>query len=210
MRKIPRQARSRALVDRLVEATGSVIAARGLEFTTTNHIAAEAGVDIASLYQYFANKEELIEAWLEHLANQQIKLAETYLSGIDLAMATPRDIAHGALTLGLSALRADPVVMELARHWMHLSIHRPMMILEQELLRVAAIYFRQHFHRYPIEDLHIRLYVLANSTMATVGRHLSEDRPVIRDEQLIDTLVTMIVLMLTDATDVSAQVLAAE
>ncbi|MFX9866833.1 helix-turn-helix domain-containing protein, partial [Acinetobacter baumannii] len=48
---------------------------RGLEFTTTNHIAAEAGVDIASLYQYFSNKEDLIEAWQEQLAEDLIRLA---------------------------------------------------------------------------------------------------------------------------------------
>ncbi|MEL0028099.1 MAG: TetR/AcrR family transcriptional regulator, partial [Perlucidibaca sp.] len=167
----------------------------------TNHIATEANVDIASLYQYFNHKEELIEAWLEHLANQLIVLAGRYLEKLDLRRASVREIAQGALQLGLSALRADPVVMELARHWQHLSIHRPMMILERELLRVAAIYFRQQFQRYPIEDLHIRLYVLANSTMATVGRHLSEDRPVIRDEELIDTLVDMIVLMLEHGAD---------
>lgn len=200
MRKIPRQERSRALVRSLVAATGRVIAMRGLEFTTTNHIAAEAGVDIASLYQYFSNKEDLIEAWQEQLAEDLIRLAGSYLSGLNLAEVTPREIAHGALTLGLSALRADPVVMELARHWMHLSVHRPMMILEQELLRVASIYFRQHFQRYPIDDLHIRLYVLANSVMATVGRHLSDDRPVIRDDQLVDTLVEMIVCMLVSPT----------
>ncbi|MFY0057134.1 hypothetical protein ABTP94_19120, partial [Acinetobacter baumannii] len=77
-------------------------------------------------------------------AEDLIRLAGNYLSGLNLAEVTPREIAHGALTLGLSALRADLVVMELARHWMHLSVHRPMMILEQELLRVASIYFRQH------------------------------------------------------------------
>ena len=40
----------------LVEATGRLVVARGVEATTMNHIAKEAGVDIASLFQYFANE----------------------------------------------------------------------------------------------------------------------------------------------------------
>lgn len=196
MRKHPKQQRSRDLVNRLIAATGRTIQTRGLEFTTTNHIATEAGVDIASLYQYFNNKEELIEAWLETLADELITLGAGYLAGLDLKQASPREMAQGGLTLGLAALRANPVVMELAKHWSHLSIHRPMIIMEQKLLSVAAIYFRQHFQRYPIADLHIRLYVLANSVMATVGRHLSEEHQVIADEDLIATLVDMIVLVL--------------
>jgi AcrR family transcriptional regulator len=56
MRKQPHQARARQRVDALIDAAAQEIADRGLLETTTNHIAARAGVSIGSLYQYFEDK----------------------------------------------------------------------------------------------------------------------------------------------------------
>src|SRR5579859_8145808 len=66
-RRKPTQERSRQVVAALLEATAQVIAERGLAQTTTNHIAARAGVSVGSLYQYFANKEELLAALFDKL-----------------------------------------------------------------------------------------------------------------------------------------------
>jgi AcrR family transcriptional regulator len=59
-RKAPRQRRSQQTVDRIVEAAARVFNEDGYPSTTTNEIAAEAGVSIGSLYQYFPNKDSLL------------------------------------------------------------------------------------------------------------------------------------------------------
>src|SRR3954464_6272927 len=64
-RKHPRQARSRATVDTVLEATARVLVKRGFDGLTTNIVADAAGVSIASLYQYFPNKEALVAALIE-------------------------------------------------------------------------------------------------------------------------------------------------
>jgi AcrR family transcriptional regulator len=61
-RRAPRQQRSRATVDALVEAAAHVLAARGWEKFTTNEVARVAGASIGSLYQYFPDKLALAEA----------------------------------------------------------------------------------------------------------------------------------------------------
>ena len=57
MRKQPRQQRSQQMVADLVEACALVIARDGLARLSTNLIAAEAGVSVGSLYQYFASRK---------------------------------------------------------------------------------------------------------------------------------------------------------
>jgi AcrR family transcriptional regulator len=64
-RKLPRQTRSRQTVDRLLDAADRLLAREGLLAFNTNAIAAEAGIDIASLYQYFPGKESIAYALLE-------------------------------------------------------------------------------------------------------------------------------------------------
>lgn len=59
-RKRPRQDRSRATVDALLEATADILVRHGYAGLTTNRIADRAGVNIASLYQYFPGKEAIV------------------------------------------------------------------------------------------------------------------------------------------------------
>jgi AcrR family transcriptional regulator len=62
MRKEPRQARSRATVEAIIQAGAHVLGDQGWSGFTTNEVADVAGVSIGSLYQYFPNKLALIEA----------------------------------------------------------------------------------------------------------------------------------------------------
>ena len=56
-RKRPRQARSKATFDALLEAAARVLVDEGYERANTNRIAEVAGVGIGSLYEYFPNKD---------------------------------------------------------------------------------------------------------------------------------------------------------
>jgi AcrR family transcriptional regulator len=64
----PRQQRSRHKVQLIFEATTRLLEKRGLEALTTNAIAASAGVSIGTLYQFFPNKEAI----LENLADREM------------------------------------------------------------------------------------------------------------------------------------------
>lgn len=69
VRKSPRQSRSRATVEAILEATARILVEQGYEALTTNHVALRAGVSVGSLYQYFPNKQSLVRALLDrHLA----------------------------------------------------------------------------------------------------------------------------------------------
>ncbi len=61
LRRIPRQARSQQTVDFILEAAAYILSEEGIEGFTTNRVAERAGVNIASLYQYFPNKSAILE-----------------------------------------------------------------------------------------------------------------------------------------------------
>jgi AcrR family transcriptional regulator len=64
-RRVPQQVRSRSRFERVLEVTGELVVSRGVESVNTRVIAAAAGIPVASLYQYFADKEEVLLAIIE-------------------------------------------------------------------------------------------------------------------------------------------------
>ncbi|MAR89812.1 MAG: TetR/AcrR family transcriptional regulator [Pseudomonadota bacterium] len=72
-KKWPRQARSRATFEALVEACTQLLAERGYQGVTTNHVAERAGVAIASLYEYFPNKDALVAQVAEQLVQRVMR-----------------------------------------------------------------------------------------------------------------------------------------
>lgn len=114
-RRMPRQARSRALVEAILEATARVLAERGYAGTNTNLIAERAGVSVGSVYQYFPNKDSLITALHERHAAEIHAALESVL-----AAAQPR---------GLRGHLAAIVHAWLAAHQVEPELHR---VLEKE------------------------------------------------------------------------------
>jgi AcrR family transcriptional regulator len=114
-RKEPRQERARATVDAILAASARVLVREGYDRASTNRIAAEAGVSVGSLYQYFPSKEALVAALIEKHSTEMVRFLE------ERAMRHPpnapirtmvREVVHAMV----EAHRVDPklhrVVME--------------------------------------------------------------------------------------------------
>jgi AcrR family transcriptional regulator len=64
-RRMPKQERSRRLVEAVIEAARRVLADGGPDALTTVNVATRAGVSVGSLYQYFAGRDALLFAVYE-------------------------------------------------------------------------------------------------------------------------------------------------
>ena len=64
-RRAPVQERSRRRVEAILDATERLVVERGVEALSTREIAVAAGVPVASLYQWFADKEGVLLALVE-------------------------------------------------------------------------------------------------------------------------------------------------
>jgi AcrR family transcriptional regulator len=64
-RRVPAQERSRARVQRILDEAAALVVERGVDALSTRDIAQAADVPVASLYQYFADKEDVLLALAE-------------------------------------------------------------------------------------------------------------------------------------------------
>ena len=62
LRRVPQQARSRALIQRVLDSAEELLASEGVEALTTTRIAGEANVAVGSLYQYYPDKRAIVDA----------------------------------------------------------------------------------------------------------------------------------------------------
>lgn len=81
MRREPTQQRSRQRVEQILDAAADLIVEQGVEGLSTRTIAARAGTPVASLYQYFADKNEIILALVQRdTAEMDERVAEAVAS----------------------------------------------------------------------------------------------------------------------------------
>lgn len=105
-RKLPRQTRSRATVDALLEAATQVLVEHGYEKTTTARVAERAGVSVGSLYQYFPNKEALVAALIERHASELVRVAEAAFARLE--DASLEDGLKAIIRVGVDTHRISP------------------------------------------------------------------------------------------------------
>ena len=101
MRRRPTQERSRATVERILAAGRSVLLERGVEGASTNRIAAAAGVGPGTLYQYFPDKEAILERVVERAVDDlEARITRAFLG----SLRAGDDAVRGHLEALLDAL----------------------------------------------------------------------------------------------------------
>ena len=86
-KKQPRQSRSIATVAAIVEAATYILSRGGLADFTSNKVAERAGVNVASFYQYFPNKEALLFHIVQRTWDEQLARLEPILTSGDASPA---------------------------------------------------------------------------------------------------------------------------
>lgn len=178
------------MVETLVQAAALEIGERGLDATTTNHVAARAGVSIGSLYQYFDTKDAIVEALMQ-------RHAERLLVAVAARLRTQPDsdvraVTRRVLKSVFDVVAADPAQRELIRHWHQLRTGPTFRALEQRMLEHCRVYLLRHHTEYRIADLPAALFVVINSLHYTVAHYMSLDEPLLSQRQVIDALADMV------------------
>lgn len=191
MPRKPRQARSLATVNAIVDAGFLCLARYGLVGTTTNHIAEVAGISTGSLYEYFANKEAVYAAMSERFLADIGEMVRAYtpkVSRMEIGEAI-RTLAQGFAEL-LS--RNDGRYLHLVRYILLADSRDFSEQVSKLLMDFVVQYLLNHPQYMRLKDLQTMVYIVINAGIFNIMRFLSSDNPPMSFETLIDGFARLV------------------
>ena len=109
-----------------------------------------------------------------------------------------RETVEGAIRFGFAVLHSrDGLYLELVRNWHRLPTNRVADALQQHFMELSRLYFIKHYRDYPIEDLQVRVFIVANSVLFTMVRHASQNDALLREDDIAAGLTDMVVGYMT-------------
>ena len=189
-RKQPRQGRARQTVQRLLDAAAELVEEQGLESLTTNRIAERAGVNIASLYQYFPNKEAivaaLVESWLQDVTRL---LGEVLVLKVDMPIEESTRLWCQA---GLMYFRQRPALLALLLKVQQNPEQWPAVRqLEYRVMEIMRRFLLPRRDELATPDLDLAIQVAYTASASLLIRQLADPMSYYRDEQLVEEVVRL-------------------
>ncbi|HET9731221.1 MAG TPA: TetR/AcrR family transcriptional regulator [Acidimicrobiales bacterium] len=144
----------------LLDATAQVLADVGIDKASTNKIARQANVAVGSIYQYFPNKEALIDALVEDRMQRLGDLVRTRMAALE--SSTFPAAAEAMLRAVIEFLRREPgLVPVLMTHAFSVSDKGVAGQLRAESESLARAFLEQLDDR-AVPDLDIAVFVSTN------------------------------------------------
>ena len=191
IRKKPQQQRAKLIVDHILQAAQICIVEQGLMHITTPKIAEKAGVSVGSLYQYFENKEEIIQELLRRKSeNLGLALKQMVVTQEQLSI---QEIIPLSIQFGFDVMRAESgFFIEVLKHWHGYNHSEAAQILEKHFFELGMYLFNRFYRHWDFETLKHKSFVIINSTLFTMMRYVSNNSFLISEQQLRDKLSNMI------------------
>ena len=195
MRKKPQQQQAKLIVDHILQAAQICIVEQGLMQITTPKIAEKAGVSVGSPYQYFENKEEIIQELLRRKSeNLGLALKQMVITQEQLSI---QEIIPLSIQFGFDVMRAESgFFIEVLKHWHGYNHSEAAQILEKHFFELGMYLFNRFYRHWDFETLKNKSFVIINSTLFTMMRYVSNNSFLISEQQLRDELSNMILAYL--------------
>jgi AcrR family transcriptional regulator len=193
MRKVPKQERSRQMVERIIQSGRQALVRDGYANFTTNKVADAAGVSPGSLYQYFPDKAAIVDEiidryWGEVSTRVAGTLRET--DGVEVArdpVAAVR-VVNAAL---VSALEQDSALMRIVIDEIPPArIRERRAVLEQRIMDVVTTYLVVAMNLSAAEAA-TRSWVMVLTMEALSARWVLEQPAHVSRDDFIDELTAL-------------------
>lgn len=190
MPRKPQQSRSKATVDAIVEAGFRSVASHGTG-TTTRQIAETAGISIGSLYEYFANKEDVFTAMQQRFVQDVVVLIQ---DTTPLIVQMPPDQGTRLLLTRFGELlqRNDGRYLMAARQLVGSDSLHYAEPVRQMLMQLVMAYIISKPQYVVTGDVQTLAYIMINAGIFMMLHHLVDPNPPISFDQLCDGLADIV------------------
>jgi AcrR family transcriptional regulator len=189
LRRTPTQDRAHQTIEVLLQATAQVLVEVGYARLSTNRVAKRAGVSVGTLYQYFSDKDALVEALARRVAERQLAvIAEQLAHSVDAPLeSTVRSLIQGVV----EAKRVEPELSQalaagVPRHG-QLDHERSTL---RRMTEVVSAALRRRADVRPL-NAEIAAFTLVYSTFAVIQGALGDRPELLADDALADSLVEL-------------------
>lgn len=191
MPRKPTQKRAKATVEAIVEAGFICVAKRGLEATSTRHIADAAGIGVGSLYEYFSNKDEIYQLMYARLVDE---VGVTIRGLVPELVKLPISDAIRRILYAVGALlqRDDKRYLRCARYALQADMKMDMEPLAKLLMEVILQYVMHQPRYMKVRNIPTMNYIFIHGGIYTLMHHLSERNPALSYDALVDGLADMV------------------
>lgn len=191
MPRKPRQKRSRATVDAIIEAGFICVAEKGTDDTTTRHIADKAGIGVGSLYEYFANKEAIYDAMNQRFVEEVVAMIQPMMADL-VRMKITEMIQTLLKSFEILLRRNDDRYLKCVRHAMRVDIKDYMGPITKILAELVMQHLMHHPENMRVRNIPTMTYIFINGGIFAVVRHLSDPNPPISFDELAQGLSDMV------------------
>jgi AcrR family transcriptional regulator len=190
-RKLPQQSRSRATVEAILEGAIRVLERHGPEELSTSRVAELAGVSVGTLYQYFENREAIVDALQER---EFERAGEMLASTLSSSAFTSERALTKAVVGGLLALYRQAPTLHRLLAVGGLQLGLAGRVQEFDLLMVSRLRAFFDATPWPIrkDKTHATAFVLYQSVRASLLAYLLEQPAGLSDEDLVSELTDLI------------------
>jgi AcrR family transcriptional regulator len=187
-RKLPSQARSRFTVDAILEAAADILVRDGYARLTTNRIAERAGVNVASLYQYFPGKDAIVaELRRRHGAAERTAVRETLVRRGEHGLEST---LRALISRGVAAHAVSPALHRAFAEHMPARRYRDI----EEADAPVFIEMRRFLERSTegVPDVEFALWMVATVAHAVIHNGIVERPEDVANGRLVDELVLLL------------------
>lgn len=190
MPRVPKQSRSKATVDAIVEAGFLAVAERSPS-VSTRYIADIAGVSVGSLYEYFDNKDAIFKVMHQRFVDDVLALIAEVAPQM-LVLPTEAGLRQLLNAFKSLLLQNDQRYLLAAKGLIHLRTADYVQPVRDILMNLVVQLMASRPEYARIKDVDTMAYILINSSIHLLIDHLSSEQPPISFDQLVDGLVLII------------------
>ncbi len=198
-RKGPKQQRGKATREAILDGMIRVLEQEGTDAATTSRVAQVAGVGVGTLYQYFANRDAILDA----LQDREFERAQEMMSRVLTrgAYGSDRDVARGVIEGLLELHSAAPALHRLlVVEGLRVTPTARVQAFDLRIITAIRSFLGLANVRIRRKNLDAAAFVIYQAVRATMLACLLERPPGLDSATLVDEITDLVLRYLEDDT----------